>query len=124
MKNVIGLCLAAVAAASIFALSWAGETPGADRVGYFKSPDRDRVMAYQATGPMIAAQAREILEAAPSTSGRGTLAVMYRADDSAPGGQLTTASSLAAALRMVAEPPFDDWAWRMRINPAGRRTFD
>jgi hypothetical protein len=37
---------------------------------------------------------------------------------------LTTSPNLAAAARLIGEPPFDTWSLRMRVNPAGLQTFD
>lgn len=113
------------AVAMVLAIGSGGDTTfGAKRVGYIKSENRDRVMAYQANGPLTDAEARATLMGAPSTQGAVTMAVLYRVGDRAPGGTLTTAASLPAAARLIGEPPFDGSAWRLRVNPAGQMTFD
>lgn len=52
------------------------------------------------------------------------MVVIYMPDQSAPHSELTTSPNLAAAARLIGEPPFDTWSLRMRVNPAGLQTFD
>jgi len=114
--------IAGIAVAGAVLLSMGSASP-VERVGYFKSPDRDRVVAFQAAAPLDAAAARAALEAAPFTAGRVFAGVIYPPGTPAPGGVLTAAPSLPAALAMVGED-FPGWSYRLRRNPAGVVTFD
>ncbi|HCO91079.1 MAG TPA: hypothetical protein DIT40_08915 [Alphaproteobacteria bacterium] len=96
----------------------------AEQVGYFKSPDRDRVMAYYRTDPLTRSEAESLFEEVPETAGRVTRVVIYSgADNPAPASGLTLAENLLAAMQMVSMPPHDDWDWLLMINPAGERTI-
>lgn len=108
---------AALLALALAAPALAG---AAERVAYFKSEDRARVIAYQ--GAEGEAEARAILERATVTEGRAALLLFYPPEAEAPGDALTLAPDLAAAMRVAAG--FPDWRYRLRINPAGMRTFD
>lgn len=123
MKMLLG----GAAALGVLAMVWlggGGDAPTAKRVGYFKSGDNARVIAYQAAEPLTKAQARAVLLASPATDGSVTMAVLYQPGSTAPGDKLTLAPDLAAAARLIGEPPYNTWAVRMRINPAGAQTFD
>lgn len=102
----------------------AGCKPSAKQTGYFKSDARDRVIAYHSEAALGEADARAILDAAPATAGRVTAILIYEGRASGPGDRLTTSADLTAALRLVGSPPYDNWTWRLRINPAGQRTYD
>lgn len=123
MKKLLGGAAGLAVVAVIF-MGGGDDAAAVERVGYFKSDDGARVMAYQAGAPLSDIEARAVLRAAPSTAGRVSMAVLYQPGSMAPGGELTTAPNLAAAARLIGEPPFNGWAVRLRVNPAGLQTFD
>lgn len=121
MKWIL-ICGATVLA--ILAFMQSGSPAAVTMDGYYKSANRDRVVAYVATMSLTADETRAALERAPTTAGRTTIVVVYATGTPAPGGRLTNARDLADAARIVGTAPFDKWTARLRINAAGERTFD
>lgn len=124
MEILIGAAIMAAVAWIAFTSAGDVSDDGMSRVGNFKSDDGARVMAFQASGPLSERETRAVLRCAPSIDSRVTIAVTYQPGSHAPGGELTTAPNFAAASRFIGAPPFDNWAHRLRIKPAGLQTFD
>ncbi|MEM8849288.1 MAG: hypothetical protein AAGE03_04550 [Pseudomonadota bacterium] len=98
--------------------------PALERVGYFKSPEGNRVLAYRASADLSAEEARDILTRQPHTDGRLTRAVIYTAPGRDPGHRLTSAPDYLTAAAMVFDPPHGRWSWAATIDPKGRITFE
>lgn len=122
MRKFLMIVVPAVAIMAAVVFSVSG-SPDVANPGYFKNDRSDRVLAYQAAGPFTAEEARAILQRAPSTQGRVTVAVLYDGAAPQPGATLTAATDLAHALRVIGED-FPGWSYRLRINPAGDVTLD
>lgn len=93
------------------------------QVGYFKSPDNARVLAYLAAGPVPEADALRVFDKVTVTAGQITRAVIYDSEP-VPRDALTLAEDVGAALAVTSSPPFDAWAWRLQVNAAGERTVE
>lgn len=121
-----GTGFAALAAVAVVAVLAAANSSGtsAETQGYFKSENRDRVIAFYAKEPLTDAEARDVFAGVTVTQGRPVLAVIYQGPSRAPGDRLTRSPDFAAAAALIAAPPFDAWSWRMRVNPAGLQTID
>lgn len=123
MKKVFSILL--VLAVAVVIYSSVSDSPSAnyEMNGYFKSSANARVVAYEALAPVDKVLAQQILSNAASTAGAPTLAVIY-VSDPAPGDRLTLQGSFVDASQVIYSPPFNNWKWRLRINPAGQRTID
>lgn len=98
--------------------------PEVVRAGYYMSEDRHRIITFHTAGPLTEEQAIEVFESVTHTQGRMTRALIYEgADNTPPDADLTLAKSIQEAMALTANPPHDDWAWRMQINPAGLKTI-
>lgn len=93
--------------------------------GYFKSVENDRVRAFHSPHELTLEQAETVLRAQTVTPGRAALMVIYEGPNvSVPDDQVTRAGGLQQAMAAVANPPFDQWTWRMRVNAAGNVIID
>jgi hypothetical protein len=129
MTVVIGLAILAVLAPAQDPAI--GDKPGADdvaaapdepeieRVGYFKSEGRDRVMVFRSARKLTEDEVRALFDRQMQTAGRLFRGVVYSGNAAAAAGGLTQASSLAQALPLTTNPPFDAWDWMYHVNPAG-----
>lgn len=111
---------------ALLAFSGCDETASADvtQVGYFKSAENDRVMAFRSDAPLTQEDAEAVVAAQVFTAGRLGRVVFYSgADTPVPGDALTLAETLGAALEITATAPYDGWDWSLSINPAGARSW-
>jgi hypothetical protein len=112
--------------AAILAISMAGilASDGAESGGYFKSDDRNRIKAVRADAS-DRTEAEAILERHDFwTEGRITAAYLFPSDAAMPGDELTQAGTFGDAVALFASPPFDEWSWRLWINPRGEREIE
>ena len=119
MKAIIFAAIATIGAGAL--LVSAPTVPSMDQVGYFKSPDRNRVMAYRA-GPgseVTQDEAHSFLANVMHTDGQLTYAVIYR-DADHPGHALTSAPSYLTAVAMLEKPHYDGREWGVEISPSGK----
>lgn len=115
MKTVlIAGALVGVATVAVFATG----KSDMERVGYFKSDDRNRVMAYVAADGMSEVDAHTFLSSVMHTDGKLTFAVVYT-DDRHPGHTLTGAPDYLTAVDILEQPQFDGWSWGVVITPRG-----
>lgn len=114
--------LGALIAAGAFAFASAGD-PAPERVGYFKSEDGNRVMAYVAPEGMAPAEARAYLGDVMHTPGKLTFAVIYPQGAAHPGHRLTAAPDYLTAAGLLDAAPHDGWTWGALVNIAGRVQF-
>jgi hypothetical protein len=124
MKKIGIIALAPLAAAAAILAAGVSGPGRPDQVGYFKSTDRNRVMAYTATEDMSEAEARAFLADVMHTPGQLTFAVIYPPHALHPGPRLATASSYLTAAAMLDTAPHAGWSWGVVINPTGAARFD
>lgn len=130
MSNRVNLrAIAAIAIVGAAALAILAPTSDEDpaqeirQIGYFKDDDRNRVLAYHVDERPPEEVVFELFDRVPWTEGHLTRALIYvGADNPAPADGLTLARDLKSALVLTANPPFDDWAWVLHINPKGEKT--
>lgn len=96
----------------------------AERVAYFKTPERNRLLIYAAAIPTDPAAARSILDRAPWTDGQLTAAYLYPSAG-AEIARLSLAvgppSILAASAAVEIAAP--DFSCRLTISPAGVKVW-
>ena len=98
--------------------------PAIEQTGYFKSDERDRIMAFHSDQPLSEVEARALFEQQTKTQGRAFRAVAYSGKDNpGPADALTLAGSFQRALEVTVTPPHDDWDWMYIVNPAGNVTL-
>ena len=113
------LILTAVPLAAVVVFRSADD--GAERVAYFKSENRNRVMVHTAPSP---ADGAAILSRAMWTEGRLTAAYLYP-----PDGAMRAKAALDAArpdvlsVTEAIETAAPGYTCRLTINPAGERAF-
>lgn len=99
--------------------------PKITRTGYFKSSDSDRVIAYESDRALTLEEAEEFFATVLVTDGRFSRVLIYNgAALPAPAFDLDSAMNLLAAMTLTANPPHDDWSWRLHQNAAGERVID
>ncbi len=92
-----------------------------NQTAYFKSDERDRVIAYHSQEKLTEAEARDISDGQTFTAGRlGRIAFYSGGDNPSPADAVTLARDLQAALIAIANPPHDDWDWLFMSHPSGK----
>lgn len=123
-KKLILMCLAVAGGIGPLAARADSHAVNVERIGYYKSAARDRVMSFCADGYISQDRAAAVFAGVDHTAGALTLAVIYPCPDvAAPADGVTLARSLGDAMALVASPPFDQWQWRLQVNPVGDRTI-
>lgn len=123
MPKLVTIAVPAALAAGALVFAMSGP-PAPDQVGYFKSPDGNRVLAYVARADMTPEEARARLARVPHTEGQLTRAVIYTSPGRDPGHRLTSAPDYLTAATMLDEPPFSRWDWSVMIDARGRPDFE
>ncbi|MDU8913058.1 hypothetical protein [Aestuariicoccus sp. MJ-SS9] len=124
MKKRGFFALAGLVLAGALAFGGGSGTPRPDQVGYFKSEEGNRVMAYTAPEGMTEAEGRAFLGEVMHRPGRLTFAVIYPQGTAHPGHRLTTAPDYLTAAGMLDSAPHDGWVWGVVIDMAGSANFD
>lgn len=124
-KKLLGNTAIGMIAAFIGMISTGTAEAEITQIGYFKDNHRNRIQAYCADGSPTREQAEATFERITRTEGAMVLAVIVDCTDQQPNGNaLSAAPTTQDALAMVADGPFSDWSWRLRVNPAGEETID
>ncbi|MBW4709604.1 hypothetical protein KX928_17595 [Roseobacter sp. YSTF-M11] len=96
----------------------------ADRVAYFKTPERNRLLIYTAPIPDDPGDARAILDRAPWTEGQLTAAYLYApADAEAARLSLTAAPASFLAASDAVETAAPAFSCRLTIAPTGSKVW-
>lgn len=124
MKRKLAIGGVFAGAALLGALAVTGGTPAPERVGYFKSADGNRVMAYEAPPDMALIEARAFLGDVMHTRGQLTFAVIYPPGGATPDHRLTRAPDYLTAASMLDQAPHDGWKWGVVINANGTPNYE
>lgn len=110
--------------AGVCALVLMGASSPAKTEAGFRSPAGDKVVTLRAAAPLSPDEARAALASVSAAPGSLAVAVIYQGAAVSPGDRLALAPDLPSAMALIANPPYDRWSHRLRINPAGQRTYD
>ncbi len=122
-KFILSLVILAglLAVINSFGQSTVVSTNPVEQTGYFKSPNRDRVMAFYSNQKLGEEDVRTVIEKQTQTKGALFRAVFISGTIEPLRDGLTLAPDLQKAMQVTAE--HDNFDWMVMINPAGDMTI-